>query len=72
MKTMMKINRSELFRTAWAVRPDCGSFADALQKAWAAHKLQRAMSRGIVAFMYQKKAGSYRPAAGTLNLLLAA
>lgn len=61
-------DRSTLFATAWAVRPDCQTFGEALRKAWASHKLRLAMNEGIVAFLYKKKDGTFRPAAGTLQL----
>ncbi|HEV7348200.1 SH3 beta-barrel fold-containing protein [Telluribacter sp.] len=70
MKDKMPVNRTELFTTAWAIRPECTSFAEALRKAWASHKLRVAMNEGIVAFLYKKKDGSFRPAAGTLQLNL--
>ena len=68
MKKMKNQDKSTLFATAWAVRPDCQTFGEALQKAWASHKLRSAMNEGIVAFLYKKKDGTFRPAAGTLQL----
>lgn len=68
MKNRIDLDRSALFTTAWAVRPECSSFSEALRKAWASHKLRAAMNEGIVAFLYKKKDGSFRPAAGTLQL----
>ena len=67
---MTNADKSNLFSVAWAVRKDCDSFAEALRKAWTSYKLKAAMTEGIVAFLYRKKDGSFRPAAGTLQLNL--
>ena len=68
MNKITNKEKSRLFSVAWAIRPECDSFAEALRKAWASHKLKVAMNEGIVAFLYKKKDGSFRPAAGTLQL----
>jgi hypothetical protein len=70
MKKITDNDRSSIFSVAWAVRRDCSTFAEALRKAWASYKLRGAMNEGIVAFLYKKKDGSFRPAAGTLQLEL--
>lgn len=70
MNTITNQDKSHLFRVAWAIQSDCESFAEALRKAWASHKLKAAMNEGIVAFLYKKKDGTCRPAAGTLQLAL--
>lgn len=68
MNKMTNQDKSSLFSVAWAVRKDCETFAEALRKAWTSYKLKTAMNEGIVAFLYRKKDGSFRPAAGTLQL----
>lgn len=68
MNKLTNQDRSQVFSTAWSVLPDCTNFAEALRKAWASYKLRAAMNEGIVAFVYRKKDGSFRPAAGTLQL----
>ncbi len=70
MNKITNQDKSQLFKVAWAVRSDCETFPEALRKAWASHKLQTAMNEGIVAFLYKKKDGTFRPAAGTLQLQL--
>lgn len=66
MKT--RINKSEIFKTAWQFFRQTGKdFSECLKKAWANFKLKREMRSGIVRFYFLKVSGETREAWGTLN-----
>lgn len=65
----MKVNKSELFKTANAIyQSKCVStFAEALRKAWRAAKLMMELAGGEIVFKYRKCNGEIREAKGTLK-----
>ena len=68
MKSMTRINKSELFCLAWQfVKRNGLSMADALRTAWRNIKIKAMMAQRIVKFYFQKVDGSIREAYGTLK-----
>ena len=68
MKSLTRINKSELFSLAWQfVKRNGLTMADALRTAWRNIKVKMMMSERIVKFYYQKVDGSIREAYGTLK-----
>jgi hypothetical protein len=66
MKT--KINRSEIFKTAWMFFKQTGiEFGKCLKRAWDNFKLVIKMKTQIVRFYFQKVDGTTREAWGTLQ-----
>lgn len=65
----MKINKSELFKTANAIyqSKSVATFAEALRKAWKAANLMLQLAAGETVFQYRKCNGEVRNAKGTLR-----
>ena len=65
----MKIDKSRLFRIAYAIyrKAETNTFGEALKSAWKAIKLQAEMTKGVVSFQYKKINGEVRNAVGTLK-----
>ena len=59
--------KSLVFKTAWQIASNFGTFAEALKHAWELIKLKFAMMKGVVEFSYRKVDGSIRTAVGTLR-----
>lgn len=60
--------KSQLMKSAWAIRKQFKNFADALRAAWKAYKLKAQMKTNNVIFKFRKVDGSIREAVGTLNV----
>ncbi|MFC4213492.1 SH3 beta-barrel fold-containing protein [Pedobacter lithocola] len=60
--------KSLVFKTAWQIASNFGTFAEALKHAWELIKLKFAMMKGVVEFSYRKVDGSIRTAVGTLQM----
>ncbi|MFJ1411708.1 SH3 beta-barrel fold-containing protein [Capnocytophaga canimorsus] len=57
----------QIMQLAWQFFKQTGyKFSDCLKKAWANHKLKKAMQTQIVRFYFQKVDGSIREAWGTI------
>lgn len=68
MNTTVKNQLRQIMRQAWMLVKKYGfAMAEAMKQAWAISKLRKAMSRGIVKFIYTKLDGSTRTAWGTLK-----
>lgn len=65
----MKVNKSKLFKIAWAIikKSEATTFSDALRKAWKAEKIIIGMLIGKVEFVFRKLNGEVRKAIGTLT-----
>lgn len=55
-------------KSAWAIRQQIATFADALRQAWTAHKLRARMKTRNVVFKFRKLDGSIRESVGTINV----
>lgn len=62
------MNKSKLFKAAWAIRNQFDSFGEALKQAWKLFKLKAQMITGNVKFQYRKVSGEIRNAVGTLSV----
>lgn len=67
----MKVNKSKLFKVAYAVlrKAQAASFSEALRIAWKAMKIYTSMLIGKVEFSFRKVNGDIRKAVGTLSNL---
>lgn len=60
--------KSQLMKSAWAIRQNFKTFAEALVQSWKAYKLKAKMKTNNVAFQFRKVSGEIRNAVGTLNI----
>lgn len=68
MKSLTRINKTELFNLAWQfVKRNGLTMAEALRTAWRNIKVRMMMKHRIVKFYFQKVDGSVREAYGTLQ-----
>lgn len=61
------MNKSKLFKTAWAIADKFDTFAQALKQAWKLFKLKSQMKTNNVVFQFKKVSGEIRNAVGTLT-----
>lgn len=61
------MNKSKLFKTAWAIADKFDTFAQALKQAWKLFKLAAKMKTNNVVFQFKKVSGEIRNAVGTLT-----
>lgn len=60
--------KSQLMKSAWAIRQNLATFAEALVQAWKTFKLKSKMKTNNVIFKFRKVSGEIRNAVGTLNI----